>query len=1005
MPIDRRVQELVDQIVEFGCSAEAACSGCPELLPKVRRALIGLKRMEQRVSALFPPSSADSTGTLPVRAVSTVDLPKILGYDVQEVLGRGGIGIVYKAWHLRLNRPVAIKMLLSGGYAGPHELERFHREAEAIAALHHPNIVQVYDSGEHDGTAYFTMEFVEGGNLARKLAGVPQPPRQAARILITLANAIQAAHAEGIIHRDLKPANVLLTAEATPKLSDFGLAHRMTGDTRLTLAGASLGTPSYMAPEQARGDKAAIGPATDIYALGAILYEMLTGRPPFRGETSAATLQQLMSDEPVPPARLNPRVPRDLQTVCLKCLAKEPSRRYASAAELADDLGRFDRGEPTLARPPGRAERFCMWARRRPTDAALYATLTAAALLLLALVGVELHVSGHRQAVVRAAEQDLDEADLHLQQSDLAGARSALERARGRAGTDAPPLLQQRVAEESQLQDLLQELDAIRLNRAMASDGHFRRRESDQEYQHAFEAAGFELFKQSPSDVAGRINRSPARSELIAALDDWSLCSAQDESRRTALMAIARLADPDPWRDRVRDPLKFWDGAHIKALARSAPLHGASPQLLVGLGERLMHVDQSAAVPYLRRLQQQYPKDFYANFSLGRALNPDPMAMGYFQAAVAIRPDAAAPLGYIGVLLSDQGHSREALPYLERSLQLDPQPYLRANLASALRAVGRTDDAIADFQQALRLGYTSSALHNELGMALLAKGRLNEAVEQFEDAIQEDRQNTWARYNLAEAMCKLGRPSQAIDQLHELLAINPEDEPTQYRLAQLLLDQGRLEDARAAWQKAVDLHPDDHAHWFGYAELSLYLGHADEYRRNRVNLQGHFAESTDPKVCERTAKACLLLPWDTDELRLTSAMADRAAAAQRTADGKTYPYDAFAQGLAAYRLGHFDQAISLMTGQAASVTPPCPKLITAMALFRKGEVEKARSILNEAVGSFDWTKQVDPNLREEFWVARTLRREAEGLIGTSATALSEPAASKSSPAGQSAGER
>ena len=253
------------------------------------------------------------------------ELPRVLGYEVQGVLGRGGVGVVYQARHVRLNRPVALKMLLAGAYAVPEELERFLREAEAVAGLRHPNIVQVYDIGDMDGRPYFTMELVEGGSLAKKLAGTPEPARRAAALVSAMAGAVHAAHLSGIVHRDLKPANVLLTADGTPKVTDFGLARRLEGGGGLTLSGAPLGTPSYMAPEQARGDKAAIGPATDIYALGAILYECLTGRPPFRAETPAATLQQVLADEPVPPVRLNPRVPRDLDTICLKCLHKEPS--------------------------------------------------------------------------------------------------------------------------------------------------------------------------------------------------------------------------------------------------------------------------------------------------------------------------------------------------------------------------------------------------------------------------------------------------------------------------------------------------------------------------------------------------------------------------------------------------------------------------------------------------------------------------------------------------------
>src|SRR6516162_3981396 len=241
------------------------------------------------------------------------------------------MGVVYKAWHRRLNRAVALKMLLAGPYARPEELERFLREAEAVAGLRHANVVQVYDVGDLDGRPYFTMEYVEGGSLAQKLAGTPQPADQAAALVAALAEAIQVAHQSGIVHRDLKPANILLTGDGTPKIADFGLARHFDGEPGFTLSGTRIGTPSYMAPEQVIGKTGTIGPAADIYALGVLLYEVLTGRPPFRGETAAETERQVLNHEPVSPSRLNPKVPRDLETICLKCLSKEPGRRYASA--------------------------------------------------------------------------------------------------------------------------------------------------------------------------------------------------------------------------------------------------------------------------------------------------------------------------------------------------------------------------------------------------------------------------------------------------------------------------------------------------------------------------------------------------------------------------------------------------------------------------------------------------------------------------------------------------
>ncbi len=348
------IEQLLDEISDSGRTPEEVCDAYPELLPEVRRRWRQICALEAELDAFFPTTGhGPAADTSPSRRGDS-DLPQIPGYDVEGLLGRGGMGVVYKARHRRLNRPVALKMLLAGAYAGPPERERFRREAEAVAGLRHPNIVPVYDAGDLDGRPYFTMEFVEGGSLAEKIAGMPQPARPSAALLARVAEAVHFAHGNGIVHRDLKPANILLAADGTPKVTDFGLARRLEGGGGLTLSGVPVGTPSYMAPEQARGEKAAIGPAIDVHALGAILYELLTGRPPFRAETLTGTLQQVLADEPVPPARLNPRVPRDLETLCLKCLEKDPARRYATAGDLAADLERFLNDEAIQARPLSR---------------------------------------------------------------------------------------------------------------------------------------------------------------------------------------------------------------------------------------------------------------------------------------------------------------------------------------------------------------------------------------------------------------------------------------------------------------------------------------------------------------------------------------------------------------------------------------------------------------------------------------------------------------------------
>jgi tetratricopeptide (TPR) repeat protein len=327
----------------------------------------------------------EGTNADPVVAASAVPRPSLPGYEILEELGRGGMGVVYKARQLGLNRLVALKMVLAGAHASTAELERFRAEGEAVARLQHPHVVQVFDVGEQAGLPYYSLELCEGGSLEMKLRGTPLPPKEAAALVEKLARAVQAAHDRGVIHRDLKPANVLLMADGTPKVTDFGLAKLLDSPRQRTRTGAVMGTPSYMAPEQAGGVTRAVGPAADTYALGAILYELLTGRPPFRGETSIDTLGQVLTEEPVPPSRLNPRVSRDLETVCLKCLQKTPRARYASALELADDLRRFQADEPIRARPVGRLQRAYRWCRRNPRVAVLFSAVFG--LLLLLAVG------------------------------------------------------------------------------------------------------------------------------------------------------------------------------------------------------------------------------------------------------------------------------------------------------------------------------------------------------------------------------------------------------------------------------------------------------------------------------------------------------------------------------------------------------------------------------------------------------------------------------------------
>ena len=324
-------------------------------------------------------------------------------YELLEEIARGGMGIVYKARQVSLNRLVAVKMLLFGRFSSREFVQRFRLEAEAVASLRHPNIVAIHEIGEHEGQHYFSMDYVEGRNLAVRAREDPLPPRLAADYVRTIATAIHYAHEHGVLHRDLKPSNVLIDALDQPHVTDFGLAKRLESVSDLTLPGEILGTPNYAAPEQAGGRTAEIGPASDVYSLGAILYYALTARPPFVAETLQETLRQVLDTEPVPPRLLRPGIPRDLETICLKCLNKEPRGRYRDAAQLAGDLERWMAGKPILARPAGYVERVWRWCRREPVLSGLAATV----LILLLLVSVGSSIMLLREKAAHDKEERL----------------------------------------------------------------------------------------------------------------------------------------------------------------------------------------------------------------------------------------------------------------------------------------------------------------------------------------------------------------------------------------------------------------------------------------------------------------------------------------------------------------------------------------------------------------------------------------------------------------------
>jgi serine/threonine-protein kinase len=945
MTDDSRIAHLLDELFDNRLTPEEACRDHPELLQQVRKQWQRMSALQARLDARFPAASMQLEGDSQT-PTPPVGLPQIIGYEVECILGQGGMGVVYKARHLRLNRVVAIKMLRSGTYAGPRELARFLGEAKSVAGLRHANIVQVYDVGDVAAQPYFAMEFLEGGNLAQKIAGQPQPGRQASEVVAALAEAMHVAHRNGIIHRDVKPANILLTADGTPKVSDFGLARRFETDEHLTVSGARIGTLGYMAPEQALGKPGLIGPAADIYSLGAVLYELLVGRPPFRAETARETERQLLTEEPVPPRRLNPAVPRDLETICLKCLRKNPQRRYESAEALATDLRRFQRGEPIAARPVSSLELVGRWVRRHPT---LVTAFFFGLIMTLAASGGALWLIAERRTNRQAIEFDLQGAARLQQMSNWSKARTALERARARLGDHGLPDLRELLAQADRDQASAARLDQIRSDRAISKVGRFDSSRSIAEYESMFRASGIGHRGDDPALVAGRIERSNIRAILVSAIEDWAAIT-EDEAYLDWLLQVARQAidDPTGWHGRVMTLAVWTKQSDLARLLASAPVTQNSVPLLLALGERYQRQGGNP-VELFKKCQKVRSSYFWANFLLGQALRgqENPVeSIRYFQAAVAIRPDSALAYNQLGIALTDLRRFDDAIEMLQEAVRMDPvQGTFAANLGILLSFGGRHAEAIPKLRNSISLRPGEPILYGCLGCSLNAVGQRDEAWEYFERAIELD-------------------PT-ILNNCHQIRV--------------QLLRQRRGDEFRTLWRSALAADPPRHDVWDGYAELSLFLGREDEYLWARRELLKRFGGASDPPIAERVGRACLLLPGTAEELRQASVLIGRAMAADRSKFGNwVATYFSFAQGLLAYRQGRFDESSAIMKGDAARVLGPAPGLVLAMDQFQLGQEDEARTTLEKALKAFDWQPAKADS--REAWIYHILRREAEGLI-------------------------
>jgi tetratricopeptide (TPR) repeat protein/tRNA A-37 threonylcarbamoyl transferase component Bud32 len=709
-------------------------------------------------------SSAETASLVDVKAISAAavaDWPTIPGYQIVGELGKGGMGLVYKARHLGLKRIVALKMIRDGAYASARDLARFRTEAEAVARLHHPHIVQIYDVGQFGGLPYFSLEFVPGGSLAHHLQGKPQPAPVAARIVEQLADGVQAAHECGIIHRDLKPSNVLLANDRTPKLTDFGLAKKLDGDSGQTHSGDVIGTPNYMAPEQASGNTREIGPSADIYALGAILYELLVGGPPFKGASLADTLQQVRFQEPVTPRRLQPKVPRDLETVCLKCLEKEPDRRYTTAQAVADDLRRFLTGEPIHARPVPAWERALKWARRRPAQAAAVAAVALA--LVAGAAGVAFYglYQGQRARVaeqeMRLAQQELDEMRRQDEARDLVrqGQQAVAKEDWPHAQLQLTTALAKIPPNERALDELQSEAQTL----LKEAERGLSRQRSQQEAQ-----SRLAQFRKGRDDTLF-LATSPASKDLAA-----SLRATRDKARQTLAIWNVSIAD--------RPPLTF--GSHLGDRDKE--------EVLAGCYELLLILAEAEAQPLPEERRETRPEEALRTLDRASALG---CAAHPTQAYHLRRARYLEALGQAEAALQE----REWAAARPATMALDY--YL---VAYERFEQGQVEEALHDFDGVLTLQPDSFWAKYLQALCYLRTRRWESAKVGLIACLSQRPDSFWARLALATAFSQLREFSTAETHFGQVLA-QAADDPARRAIA--LTNRGSMWIRQQRWDQAI----------------------------------------------------------------------------------------------------------------------------------------------------------------------------------------------------------
>jgi tetratricopeptide (TPR) repeat protein len=788
-------------------------------------------------------------------------------------VGRGGMGVVYEAEQVSLGRRVALKVLPFAATMDPRHLQRFHNEARAAACLHHPHIVPVFGVGCERAVHFYAMQFIEGQTLAAVIAnqrqrdgraplpeaqpttthvpGQPAPvtettPRGAAsterapadrayfrrmaELGIQAAEALDHAHQLGIVHRDVKPANMLVDERGGLWVTDFGLAH-MQSDARLTMTGDLVGTLRYMSPEQALAKRVVVDHRTDVYSLGATLYELLTLEPAFAGNDRQELLRQIAFEEPAPPRRVKRAIPAELETIVLKALEKNPADRYATARELADDLRRFLADEPIRARRAGVVSRGRKWARRHPASvAAGAAALTVAAAALCGAIGWVANDRATRtQRTIEEIGTALKESADWQERRNVPAALAAARRAQAAlAGGHANLALTRRVEMRANDLDLLAKLEDARQDATASKDSHFDEEHVDQRCYDILRQFNLDLEVRSAADIGSQLRDSSVAPELASFLDKWALSlhsrNPQDEAKWKSLLDIARKADPDDWRTHVRDALCAMDREALVKLASSTEIEHLLPWTASALVDALFMVGAvQPAETLLRTVQQQHPDDFWTNEYLGLHLKgTDPPrseeAVRYLMVATALRPQSAGAHINLGAGLHGNGDMEGAIAHYRAAIALSPEYALAyKNLGVMLGKQGKWQEAEAVFGKAIEARPDYAEAYQNLGGTLLEQGRPAEAEAAFRKAIALSADLAEANYNFRIALHERAKVADALTMRLQ--------SGVYCDLSLALKRQGKLVEAEAASRKAIALRPE-----FPEAHNNLGIALYEQYK-------------------------------------------------------------------------------------------------------------------------------------------------------------------------------